>query len=207
MSSNDQSDMGESGDGIHQSPPRRKEDLRKAKYADLDIHEGDERGKIFFGEFESRKILTTSMDRAWSELLAAGCTSCALIESYEAADRCKIVNAEMKAFEGLLRFGARDVERIRLGHAEYSYVNFLSTGYRGGKQEAQTAVSADSSPIKHRRSVALTAFHRDLIDLQDLAEVAADEMTGRLAIVTESFDQILSLSISCMRIVPFAVIQ
>jgi hypothetical protein len=191
------------------SIPRRREDIVKARFADLEIHEGDHRGEVFFGEFEARKKLTKAMDHAWSDLLSKGCDSFECIASYETADRCKHNNAELKEFEGFLSFHVREMERIRLGHADHSYVNFLSPSVGKKKHvttiaEVTTTSGGDSAAVhttisparKRRASVALTTFHRDLMDFQDLVEVQNEEQEARLGLVLDCCGALMSFGAS-----------
>jgi hypothetical protein len=185
--------------------PRKKTSYWKAKNSDLEIHEGDARGAVFFGEFEARKLLTKVMDRSWDDLLSNGCKVPSSIVAYEHADRCKCEMSEQKEFEGLLRFQLRDVERVRQGHAEHSYINFVSPGFIEQKQQKHAHLQEIAFPsssgghnardapgslaggkqIKKRASVALTTFHRDLLDFQELVEVGSDEQEARLCTVLE----------------------
>ncbi|CUG89160.1 Hypothetical protein, putative [Bodo saltans] len=190
--------------------PRKKSSYWKARHSDLEIHEGDDRGAVFFGEFEARKLLTKAMERAWDDLLLNGCKVHETLEAYENADRCKCETSERKEFEGLLRFQVREMERVRLGHAEHSYINFVSPCFieQQAKKHAHVQSSTSSShtndhhgepqgapkPHKKRASVALTTFHRDLMDFQDLVEVGSEEQAERLEIVLEWCGELASFA-------------
>lgn len=198
------------------SPPRKQTEMYRAQVAALDMTEGDERGRIFFGELAERKTLEKSTAEAWSNLEKSCCCGPDTIDAFQSVNRMKLQKQESKAFIGLCRFFENDCERIRNGFDDHSYVNFLppaedllsmqyhrlhdsvttgssSPGTIGSDSPSRRSTAAVlNHPGRKRMSVALTSFNREVLDLQNVMQIFEEESSCRLAAVMSEIDERLT---------------